>query len=125
MLNNKGQTLVVFVLLIPILLLIFAIIIDSGYAYIEKRKIENYIKDAIEYWFDVESEDEEIITNIQKKFAKLQLNPAINITNNYIKISVETEYDSLFDLFIKQSSHDIKLSYVGILENNELVIRKE
>ncbi len=47
--NNKGQTLALFVILIPIILLLFMFIIDIGNLYVEKRKIENILDVAIEY----------------------------------------------------------------------------
>lgn len=47
--NNKGQTLVLFVVLLPIILLIFVAVIDLGNIYIEKRKINNVIDTALQY----------------------------------------------------------------------------
>lgn len=44
--NNKGQVLVVFVIILPLMLLGFGIFIEKGYIYYEKTKIENIIKVA-------------------------------------------------------------------------------
>ena len=48
-LNNKGQTLVAFIILIPVLIMIFTLVVDLGLLSIEKRKIDNEIKSTITY----------------------------------------------------------------------------
>ena len=37
-LNNKGQTLIMFILLIPLILVIMALVIDTSFVYKEKIK---------------------------------------------------------------------------------------
>lgn len=46
--NNKGQVLVLFVILLPILLLLLMIIIEIGKINLEKTKTKNTIKEIIE-----------------------------------------------------------------------------
>ena len=46
--NNKGQVLVLFVILMPIILLILLITIQIGNLYLEKEKTTNTIKEIIE-----------------------------------------------------------------------------
>ena len=41
--NNKGQTLVTFIIILPILLIILALVVDLGFIYIEKRNIDNNV----------------------------------------------------------------------------------
>ena len=47
--NNKGQTLALFVIIIPIILILFIYIVDMGNLYLEKRKINNTLEYALEY----------------------------------------------------------------------------
>lgn len=125
MMNKKGQTLVIFIIILPLLLIILTMIVDRGYAYIEKRKIENYVKDAIVYRFEKDLEDEEIISEINDLFEKIKVYPNITILDNYIKIKVEKNHNSLFSMIMKDNYYKIKVSYAGTLENEKVVIRKE
>ena len=47
--NNKGQTLTAFIVLLPLIFMIFALILDLGLLYTEKQKINSNIKEAINY----------------------------------------------------------------------------
>lgn len=65
-LNNKGQSLVVFVILLPILLLFMAFIFELGNITYLKNKYENEIKSTIEYGLK-HQEDE----NLESKLNRL------------------------------------------------------
>jgi Flp pilus assembly protein TadG len=41
--DSRGQVLVAFVLLIPVILMLLALIVDVGFLYVEKRKTDNVI----------------------------------------------------------------------------------
>ena len=43
-LNNKGQTLIMFILLIPLILVIMALVIDTSFVYKEKIKFQSVTK---------------------------------------------------------------------------------
>ena len=49
MLNNKGQSLVLFILIIPMLIGIAALVIDVGNAYNQKNEMNNAIELVLEY----------------------------------------------------------------------------
>lgn len=127
-LNNKGQTLVAFIILLPVLIMVFALIIDLGLLSIEKRKIDNEIKSTITYGLkNIESD------NLDLKLRKLILKNIDNINNedikirienNYIKISLSVERKSIFKIIGKEKN-DINSSYIGIVDNNKIKIEKE
>ena len=50
--NNKGQVLVVFVILLPIFLLILGFVIDYGLLYSEKKNIDDSTHDALNYYLN-------------------------------------------------------------------------
>ena len=57
-LNNKGQSLVMFILIIPIFLLIMTLVYDVGNAIYEKNKLSNVSYMTIQYGLDnIESID--------------------------------------------------------------------
>ena len=42
-LDHKGQTLVSFALILPILVMLFALVIDTGYTYLEDKKLKDSV----------------------------------------------------------------------------------
>lgn len=119
--NNKGQTLAIFVIILPIILLVLLLIIDFGLLSIEKRKISSDIKTSIKYGLNNNSNSNDIqellYKNIdQNKIKKLD----INITDNSVSIDIIVKYDSIFKII----NNEIKLSYIGIKENNKIEIKK-
>lgn len=126
-LNNKGQTLVMFIILLPILLMVFAIIIDLGLLGIEKRKIENEVKSTITY--DLKNKEEKdleiklknlLVKNIDYLEDK---NISIKIMNNYISITVNKKYKPVFNII--KNNYDITVTYKGNISNNKISIIKE
>ena len=66
-LNNKGQSLVLFIMIIPILLLIMVFVYDMGMLLYEKDRLSNIVNMAIDYGLDnKEVSDEEIRELINK-----------------------------------------------------------
>lgn len=89
-LNNKGQSLVMFIIIIPIFCLILTLVYDVGTAIYEKNRLSNTSYIVIEYGLDnINSVNEsDLIQLIQKN------------TSNLSYISV----------FIEESSIEIKLN---------------
>lgn len=124
-LNNKGQTLVMFIILLPILLMIFMSIIDLGLLGIEKRKVENEIKSTITYGLKNINHD-----NLDSKLKELLIsniddinNIDIKILDNYISISIEKKYKPVFNII--KINYDIKVTYKGNISNNKISLVKE
>lgn len=96
--NNKGQTLVVFVLILPIILILLIGIIDIGSVSIEKRKINNVLDNAIEYYKNGKNVDKYLNKNFDNYNIyedngniKIKVNKSVNgIMKNYdIEITKE------------------------------------
>lgn len=120
--DNKGQSLVMFVLLLPIILVLVAGVIDLGNYSVTKGKYENEIKSTIKYGLnhpDVSTSDLEKLLNSNLTGVK-----KIDKSDNMIKIKVTTKVNSLFSNIIKLN-YDIDLSYSGYKENNKIIIKKE
>lgn len=115
-LNNKGQALVTFVLLIPIVLIVMVIIIDIGLMGVQKRKITNVVKDTIEYGLNNNSSEEEL-RNLIKENVNYD-NVDINIKDDIV-INLKCSYKTIFG-FIKRNQLNIK--YRGYRDNNQIRI---
>lgn len=122
--DSKGQTLVIFVLILPILLLLFALIWEVGNLGLTINKYETEIKDTIEYGLNhLDNENlEEVLTNLLK--ANLDGDISVEINNQVIKVNVKQKYDALFNNLLN-NRFDIDLTYNGYIENEKLIIQKE
>ena len=119
--NNKGQTLVIFVIVLPILLIMFTLIIDLGFLYIEKRNISNNVYDSVEYYLE-NIEAEEVKNDVEKLLNKNVKNiEDIKIKENeeYVEIYLTKTRKSLYSII----THDTKISvnYIGYKENKEII----
>lgn len=116
--NNRGQTLAIFVIFIPIILILLTLIIDLGLLYIEKRSINNNTKDAVEYYLN-NIESSNVLDNTKKLLNKNldDVNITINDTDTYVEITVSKRWNSLS---IK-SDEDISITYKGIKDSNKII----
>lgn len=126
--NRKGQVLILFVLLLPVLLLFAGIVIDTGISYIEKRKIENVMKDTISYALDhLEEESQTLKINmghIMNENIKDIYDMKIEIGNQYIQLQVEKKITTIFGIMTTPNK-TIKLSYRGNLINGKKNIERK
>lgn len=122
--NNKGQSLATFIIILPIIVLLIVLVLDYGLMSVEKRNITSDIKTSIKYGLNnLENSNnsndikELIYKNIdQNKIKKLD----IDITNNSVSIDIIVKYDSIFKII----NNEIKLSYIGTIENNKIEVKK-
>lgn len=86
--NNKGQVLIIFVILIPILILVMSMIVNIGYLQIEKKNIDNTVRDALEFYLNSSDTDKDTLAKelINKNIATNNI--SIDETEFYVEISV-------------------------------------
>lgn len=126
--NNKGQVLVMFILLLPVVLLLLGLVVDTGLLFIEKRNIDGSIKEAIAYRFESnlsENELDSVVNNLLVTNINNINSSEVNISNDYIKITVNKQFDSAFALLFNRSFYEISATYVGYISAGKLVIEKE
>ena len=119
--NNKGQTLVIFVIILPVLLMVFTLIVDLGFLYIEKRNIDNNVYDSVEYYLDNITDEtiENKINKLLNKNIKDIDDIIINETDEYIEIKVSKIRKSLFSIITKDNQ--INITYKGIKESKKII----
>ena len=84
--NNKGQALVEFILILPVILAILLVIIDLGKIFNEKNTLENTSIDIIELYKNGKTIDE-----IKNKYSDISI--TTNIENNYLTIKLKKEIE--------------------------------
>ena len=126
MLNNKGQSLVLFIVVLPILLLILVLVIDVGRILVLKQELDNINKIVLDYGLD--SLDKEDYNEEMIKLIKLNNNDIedINIRLDKDKLYVELgiDADGMLSGLVNISVFDIKSSYVGYIDNNSKRIER-
>jgi len=126
MMNNKGQTLVIFVVILPMLILLIAFIIDVSLMYSENNKLNNINKLVINYGLDnleengIENKLEELVILNDKKIEKIN----IKIEKNKIISKLKKEEKSIFGNIIGLKKYKINSKYSGELNNGKKVIKK-
>ena len=120
--NNKGQSLVIFILIIPILLGIVVLVIDAGNAIYEKNKINNVIEMVLEDGLEDGYSEEEI-----NKLIDYNLDSgtySVDVDNDVINIKVSDDVDGVFSNILDIDGFHIVSEYDGYMENDKKVIEK-
>lgn len=110
-LNNKGQSLVMFICLLPILLLIVLAIVDVSRMVIEKNKLNNINYIAISYYSSHKEDDDvtERIISLVKRNDEDIINVRINKDKNTIYL--DKKIDSTMGKIIGISEYEIVCEY--------------
>lgn len=118
--NNKGQSLVLFILIIPILLGITALVIDVGETIATKNNINNKIEMIIECGLIDDLTVEEV--NKLAEYNLKEYNYQVKVENDIIEINVNTYIEGIFSNILAFKGFNIQSEYRGIMNNEEKVI---
>ena len=114
--NNKGQTLVVFVLFLPVLVIVITMIINKSNMYYDKRNMENIAKEAINYGLS-NIEDENIEDKIKIFISKnIDCEKEVKIEDSEIRVTLIKENKTIKKIL---GYGNIKIKYKGKIEDNK------
>ena len=121
--NHKGQVLVLFLLLLPILLLIMGLVIDVGNLFVEQKKRENVVKSAIRYGLSSEENQEE---KARQYLEENLSNSSFRVfySNQTLTIQGNVKIESLFSKLFQRESVSFELKYQGVKEKEKVTIHK-
>ena len=123
--NNKGQSLVTFILLIPIIFLILFMVYDIGSMVLFKIELDNINYLVTDYGVDkltnpdIENKLEEMIVKNKSSIDNVD----ITIKDNKLSIVLEDTLDNKISL-IRKFKVKIKSSYVGYMEEDKKKVTK-
>ncbi len=124
--NNKGQSLVTFVLILPILFLILFMVYEIGRMSLIKNQLDgiNYI--VMDYGIDkIEDSDvKEQLEELIKKNKDDIDNIIIDINDNKLYITLSSRYSNNITLFKKNNLLRVRSSYVGYLDGDKKIIKE-
>ena len=122
--NRKGQVLVSFLLVLPLLLIILVFVVDMGLMKVSVRKVEHVIKESITYELKSSSiSDSRVNDYIKNNLSDIREVNVVVGTDN-IKVSVSVYKKSIFNSLIKNKNYTISKSYYGYKENDKIKIIK-
>ena len=123
--NRKGQVLVSFLLILPLLLIILVFVVDMGLMKVSVRKVEHVIKEAITYELKSSSISDSRVNDYIKNNLSDIKDVNIVVGTDNIKVSVSVYKKSIFNSLIKNKNYTISKSYYGYKENDKINIIKE
>lgn len=118
--NNRGQSLVLFALLMPIFIMMFALIFDSSIIVAEHIKLKSIGKDAVENIMEKKESSTVVKDIILKNDDTIEI---IEINNN--SVHLKKNIDSYFGKIIGYDTYELEINYVGFYENGELRIKEK
>lgn len=125
--NNKGQTLVAFLLVLPFLCLFCGFLFDIGVLQTEKRRMDNVVKDTIQYALN-HQEEENVRTNVEvllnQNLDDIETKETLFDTNK-VEILVSKKQKSFYSILMGRKIYTIQSHYVGYFINEEIKLIKE
>ena len=131
MLNNKGQSLILFVIVLPILLLVLILVVDIGKVIVLKQELDNISEIVLDYGLDKLNNNDLNNLNLESELTDLViLNKDdidminIRLEDDKIYIELNENVEGMLSGLIDISIFDVESSYVGYIDNNEKRIEK-
>lgn len=123
--NNKGQSLVMFVLIIPIFLLILTLVYDVGNAIYEKDRLSNTNYLTIEYGLNnIDTVTENDLKNLIEQNTSNLKYIYVTIEENQIEIKMEKDTKSIIGKMFNFNLLKIISHYKGKIINNQKEIER-
>ena len=123
-LNNKGQSFVMFVVILPVIIMILMMVVDIGKMVNLKSELDNINYIAISYGLDNISDDD-----IQDKIRKLVYKNKLGIDE--VKIEIDNDEIDItlvdgVDLILLKESNILRVrsSYRGIISDEKKIIER-
>ena len=121
--DRKGQSLVLFVLLLPLILGIMILVFDIGNAEVEKNKTNNTIEMILEIALEDNLQTSEIQSLLRKNLENHQNKVTIN--NGKLTIISTTYIKGVFSKAFGFQGFEVTSEYVGEKINNKITITKK
>jgi len=121
-LNNKGQTLVLFVLLLPIMLCIMVLVFDIGKFICLKQELNHINSMVVSY--GIEHYNDEDIVNELNHLILLNSdnlsNIEVNVEENKVYVDLLSSDSSIFGNIFNIEMFEVRSSYVGNVSDKKI-----
>lgn len=126
MFNNKGQSLVLFILILPILLGIMVLVIDMGNVFYKKNEINNTLEFVLNYGLemvqnDSEKKDDEIDETESIKL-ETELSEEVVSEENFMEVELD-KLKTLLQYNLEQYQNEIRLEDEKIVISSKTYVK--
>ena len=116
--NNRGQSLITFVLLLPLLVLFIAFLIDSALSIVEKSKLEGIIYNNMKIALDKDIHDSDVIISAVKK--NMDIDVSVITSSDDIRINAKSTKKSNLGNLLNLSYYNLEVNYCGSYINKKI-----
>ncbi len=120
MLNHRGQSLVLFIIVIPLIIGLVALIVDLGLMTSKKVKLNEVTREILK---EVITKDnyEELIKKLYQE-NDIDIDNLEIVKNDYLRIKNEIDVDSIFGKIIGLKKYTIKVDLKASYQNGKIKI---
>lgn len=125
--NNKGQVLVLFVLMVPLIIFIIAYFLENMFISNEKQKLDNINQMLLEYSYENKENVGlyDAILNLALKNDKEIIIESFDINIDYIEITLSKDMDSMFGKIIGINKYEIISKYKATILDDKVIYEKK
>ena len=120
--NKKGQTLILFVILIPILVTITAVVVDVGTLEFTYQKLKGIVDESIKEYYLKDGKNSMENTLKYNDLSKELYE--ISESDNEVNVYLTYEMDSIFGRLINIPSYEIIVNRKGRVEMDQIIIEE-
>ena len=120
--NKKGQTLILFVILIPILVTITAVVVDVGTLEFTYQKLKGIVDASIKEYYLKDGKNSMENTLKYNDLSKELYE--ISESDNEVNVYLTYEMDSIFGRLINIPSYEIIVNRKGKVEMDQIIIEE-
>lgn len=118
--NNKGQSLFLFVLFLPIIIFALILIFDSAYITINNNRLNNIAYDALKYLVVDKKDKEEVKKIVLLNDENIEI---IEITDN--SIYLRNNIKPIFGTYMGYKKYELSINLEGYIENEKLITKEK
>ena len=119
--NNRGQTLIIFVILIPVVVVMLALVVDIGYMNIEKIKYQGIVELAMK-----EGMEKQSVEALEKSLELNEIEKSeyqVSYQND-VEVLFDKKVSSIFGRIIAIEDYEIKLYLKGKYDQGRIRIER-
>ena len=126
--GNRGQSLAIFVIFIPVFIMIGTLVVDVAFAKYNARKLDNITMEVIRYGLKHFDEDPynnmvDLIYQNDSDIDSYKID--FNEEKNTINVSISKATKGFFGSIVGKDIYSLKSSYMGYLEDDKIIIEKK
>ena len=125
--SRNGQTLVVFVIIVPVFILLMAFVVDTGYLLKEYTRLNSTTKTILKTTYE-KSDDANYKEMVVDLFVKNQIpvnDLELGVYNEKVLIKNQYFIESIFGQIIGLKEYQVKIEMSSYQKDNKIIIEKE